>query len=175
MHGLSGSGKTYISGQLAPELNAIRLRSDVERKRLNALSADSDARAALGAGIYSQQMTELTYGHLANLAKKLLSYGFVVIIDATFLKQDQRARFSDLTQHWLILDITADEANLKNNILQRSQQADASDADLDVLAYQLDNRESLRPDEPVVGMSWDADLPLLEIRQRLNLTSPTPA
>ncbi len=175
MHGLSGSGKTYISGQLAPELNAIRLRSDVERKRLNALSADSNARSAPGAGIYSQEMTELTYGHLAGLAKKLLSSGFVVIVDATFLKQDQRACFSNLAQHWLILAITADEASLKSNILQRSEQVDASDADLDVLAHQLESQEPLRPDEPVVSMSWDAELPLLEIRQRLNLTSPTPA
>ena len=34
MHGFSGSGKTQISTALVDNLGAIRLRSDVERKRL---------------------------------------------------------------------------------------------------------------------------------------------
>ena len=34
MHGLSGSGKSYISEKLCEEMFAIRIRSDIERKRL---------------------------------------------------------------------------------------------------------------------------------------------
>jgi len=175
MHGFSGSGKTVISGKLAPELKAIRIRSDVERKRLNALSADSNASAAISAGIYSKEMTELTYDHLADLAQKLLSAGFAVIIDATFLKQNQRARFKHLADHWLILDITANEADLRNNIEQRSHEGDASDADLRVLAHQLENNDPITSDEPSLSIQWNADLPLDEIRQRLNLTAVTPS
>ncbi|MFH1604932.1 MAG: AAA family ATPase, partial [Pseudomonadota bacterium] len=37
MHGLSGSGKTTIAQDLAQTLGAVRLRSDVERKRLHGL------------------------------------------------------------------------------------------------------------------------------------------
>ena len=33
MHGLSGSGKSYISERLCEDLSAIRIRSDIERKR----------------------------------------------------------------------------------------------------------------------------------------------
>jgi len=175
MHGFSGSGKTVISGKLAPKLNAIRIRSDVERKRLNGLSTDSNASAAISAGIYSQEMTELTYGHLADLAKKLLSSGFTVIIDATFLKQDQRTRFSHLADNWLILDITANESDLRNNIEQRKQEADASDADLKVLAHQLESHEPITEGEPSLSMEWNSILPLDEIRQRLNLTAVTPS
>ncbi len=68
MHGLSGSGKTTVSRALVEALGAMRLRSDVERKRLHGLEAGArtafrargrplhaggrpdDLRAARGAG-----------------------------------------------------------------------------------------------------------------------------
>lgn len=165
MHGFSGAGKTVISGRLAAELGAIRLRSDVERKRLNALSADSDARAAVSAGIYSQEMTETTYRHLADRTRQLLASGFRVIVDATFLKQAQRALFADLTDHWLILNITADESDLRRNIEQR--QGDASDANLEVLEHQLKGHEAIDEDEPSLDMQWDSEIPVAKILSRL--------
>jgi uncharacterized protein len=169
MHGFSGSGKTVVSGKLCPALGAIRLRSDVERKRLNALTADEDASAAITAGIYSQEMTELTYGHLAETSKRLLKSGFAVIVDATFLKKVQRDLFSGLTRHWYILDITADTEVLRSNIRKRQSQGDASDASLEVLEHQLQSHDPLTDDEPVLSMLWDAELPVDEIRTRLNL------
>jgi aminoglycoside phosphotransferase family enzyme len=39
MHGLSGSGKTTVSLELLEALGGVRLRSDVERKRLHGLNA----------------------------------------------------------------------------------------------------------------------------------------
>lgn len=175
MHGFSGAGKTVVSSKLAPALGAIRLRSDVERKRLNDLSADSDASAAIAAGIYSREMTDLTYRHLAALAAKLLKCGFVVIIDATFLKKAQRDLFAGLTPQWLILDIAADEADLRQNIIQRQAQGDASDANLDVLEHQLQSHEPMTTDEPCLSMQWDAELPIEDIRSRLKLEAPTPS
>ena len=169
MHGYSGSGKTVISGKLAPALGAIRLRSDVERKRLNELSAESDASAAIAAGIYSPEMTELTYRHLAGLGSTLLKSGFTVIIDATFLKKGQRDLFSGLAQAWLILDISADAEDLRSNIRKRQDLDDASDAGLEVLEHQLHSHDPLTDDEPVLSMRWDAELPVEEICSRLNL------
>ena len=69
MTGLSGSGKSTVAAELAARLGALRLRSDVERKRLAGIAA-----AARGAAdLYSPRMTELTYGRLQALAATLLA------------------------------------------------------------------------------------------------------
>ena len=39
MHGVSGSGKSWMSERLIPQLGAIRIRSDAERKRLSGVSS----------------------------------------------------------------------------------------------------------------------------------------
>ena len=46
MHGLSGSGKTTVSQQVVERFGAVRVRSDVERKRLHGMAALA-ARAAM--------------------------------------------------------------------------------------------------------------------------------
>ncbi len=73
--GESGSGKSHIAGWLAEQLMAIRIRSDVERKRLFPQA---------GAGMrYTSQASDVCYAHLAGLAARLLRAGFVVVVDAT--------------------------------------------------------------------------------------------
>ncbi|MEA2093717.1 MAG: AAA family ATPase, partial [Pseudomonadota bacterium] len=52
-HGVSGSGKSWWAAQLAERLGAIRIRSDVERKRLFGYKVDADTRSGIQTGIYS--------------------------------------------------------------------------------------------------------------------------
>jgi hypothetical protein len=167
MHGFSGSGKTVISGKLASAIEGIRIRSDVERKRLNDLDAHSNAEADIGTGIYTSEMTQRTYNRLRALAEIASKAGFKVIIDATFLASGQRALFADLTPH-VILDIQAEKETLLNNIAKRGQTGtDASDADAKVMQHQIENADPLRDDEPCVAMSWDELVPVDEIMRKL--------
>lgn len=76
MRGVSGGGKTVISKSLLERLGAIRLRSDVERKRLHAMAPTDRSGAALAAGIYTPEATARTYAHLQALAKTRLLAGF---------------------------------------------------------------------------------------------------
>ena len=85
-HGLPGSGKTTFSQHALQQIGAIRIRSDVERKRLHGLSALESSRG----GIYGQEATLRTYARLHELAQELLSAGYPVIVDAAFLKRDER-------------------------------------------------------------------------------------
>jgi hypothetical protein len=173
-HGLSGSGKSLFSGWLLERLPAVRLRSDVERKRLFATGAGS---RGLEQGIYSRQASEATYAHLREYASVLLRAGFSVIVDATFLKAAQRRPFQqladELTVDYLILDCQAPEAVLRARIGQRRVQgADPSEADLAVLALQMQNREALTDEELSHRLVLDTQtyppLNLLEqIRQHL--------
>ncbi len=156
-HGLSGSGKSLFSGWLAEQLPAIRLRSDVERKRL---FPETEQTKGLEQGIYSADATQVIYEHLRDLASTLLQVGYSVIVDATFLKARQRQLFAqlsvDLGKSYLILDCEAPDELLRERIIARQQAgADPSDADLQVLEMQIKNREALSDQELPQSISLD--------------------
>jgi hypothetical protein len=90
-HGLSGSGKSTWARALLQAAGAVRLRSDVERKRLFGLGPLDDSRAH-GLDIYTPEATERTFAQLEDTARTLLQAGYPVIVDAAFLRRDQRDR-----------------------------------------------------------------------------------
>jgi uncharacterized protein len=67
-HGLSGSGKTTVTDTLMQSAAAIRLRSDVERKRLAGLDALARSGSGVATGLYSADATRQLYQHLVELA-----------------------------------------------------------------------------------------------------------
>jgi predicted kinase len=135
MHGLPGSGKTFSAQGLLEHLGAIRLRSDVERKRLAGLGALEDSHSR-GLNLYDTQVSARTYAQLFNLARVALRCGYPVIIDAAFLRRDERAAALALARELDVsLTIVVCEAPLE--ILQtrlRERRGDASEANEAVLA-----------------------------------------
>ena len=181
-HGLSGSGKTTWSQPLLENLGAIRIRSDVERKRLHNLKAGARTASSLGSGIYSGEDTAQTYGRLGTLAKLILNAGYPVIADATFLHASQRRMFRNIAlEHevpFVILDFQADEKELRERIEKRLHgEFDASEADLNVLDSQIIAREPLDlteiHDRIVVDTSGQLDLPtiLQQINEKISSNS----
>jgi len=151
-HGLSGSGKSTLSQPILERIGAIRIRSDVERKRLFGLSAESRSQSGVASGLYAPDATRLTYQHLAKLAQAIVAAGFTVLVDATFLQRSQRSLFQELAQTlgvpFAILDFQASTATLRQRIVQRQHAAqDASEADLAVLEHQFATQQPLAPDE----------------------------
>ena len=63
--GLPGSGKTFVSQSLAETVGAVRVRSDVERKRLFGVAPLESSRDRVPGGIYGAAATELTYARAA--------------------------------------------------------------------------------------------------------------
>ncbi|MEX2515632.1 MAG: AAA family ATPase, partial [Gammaproteobacteria bacterium] len=129
--GLSGSGKTTITEPLIPATGALRVRSDVERKRLAGLNATDRSHSKIGQGLYAAGHTQETYQHLRDCARAVISAKHPVIIDATFLKLSQRRMFQELATElnvpYRILDCQAPESILRERIDQR--RGDASEAD----------------------------------------------
>lgn len=151
-HGLSGSGKTTLSGQLAAHLGAIRIRSDIERKRLFGLEGMARSGSPLDGGLYSPQGHRLTYQHLAELAKSTLEAGWPVIVDAAFLQRTERQAFYKLAQNlgadYAILDLRAPPDVLRQRVAQREKSGnDASEATSAVLEKQLTYDETLDEEE----------------------------
>lgn len=149
--GVSGSGKTTASADLLladASATTLRLRSDVERKRLFGLGPLDDSRAVPG-GIYTPDSTLRTYAMLHDTAGLLLSAGWSVVVDAAFLRRDERTRFLALASaHGApmgILACSAPAGELRRRLLARH--GDASEATVDVLDRQLRWMEPLDADE----------------------------
>jgi uncharacterized protein len=161
-HGLAGSGKTTLSQALLELIGAVRIRSDVERKRLHALSPTDRNHAGIEAALYAPESTRRTYLRMATLARSAIAAGYVVIVDAGFLKRWQRNRFRELAAElgvaFVIVAAVADAATLRERVVRRLQEAnDASDADVAVLEHQLLTRDPLTPDELSDTVVYDAD------------------
>ena len=151
-HGLSGSGKTTATQKLMQTPGAIRLRSDVERKRLAGLDAQARSGSGVGENLYAADATQNTYKHLAHLAGQILDAGWPAIVDATFTARWQRDLLRDVARtrdvEFRILDFPVPLATLRERIVQRARSGgDASEADLAVLQHQLDTEEPLAADE----------------------------
>jgi len=186
-HGLPGSGKSTFAQIALERLQAIRIRSDVERKRLFGISPLDDSRTRSNERIYSADATRRTYSRLYELARDLLNAGFPVIVDAAFLKQDEREQFHALALSmsvpFAIMSIQASSATLGVRITQRRYAAiDASEADLGVLHLLQAAQQPLLPHEllrtvvflndadqscnPAEAASWDSLDKLLGASQR---------
>ncbi|WP_447969977.1 bifunctional aminoglycoside phosphotransferase/ATP-binding protein [Nitrospira sp. M1] len=163
-HGLSGSGKTTVSQALLESLSAIRIRSDIERKRLLGLSQSTRTDAQQTDSVYSEASTQSTYAQLEMLARSALESGYSVIVDATFLKQTYRAPFAALAKEihvpFFILDIRAPEAILRQRIEERLHKGhDASEADCAVLEQQLLHDEPFAPTEQSYAVNVETTHP----------------
>lgn len=147
-HGVSGSGKSRGSRALVEALGMVRVRSDVERKRLMGV----DPRAAAPADAYAPEVTERAYGRLAEAVRPILDAGYPAVVDATFLARGRRDRFRQLAEElgarFRILDFRAGEEALRARVAGRKPEGNnPSDADLGVLERQLATREPLNAAE----------------------------
>jgi predicted kinase len=151
-HGVTGSGKTTRAQQIVESVGAIRVRSDVERKRLSGLDATARTDAPVGGGIYSRESGRQTYERLASLAGDVVAAGYPVVVDAAFLERWQRDLLrrtaADLHVPFAIADCAVPEPVLRERVSRRLMDGrDPSDATIAVLERQLAMAEPLAADE----------------------------
>ena len=171
--GLSGSGKSTLAAALVEAMGAVRIRSDVERKRLFGLAPTDRADTALAQQLYGADATQRTFDHLAALASTLLAAGLDVVVDAAFLRRAERDRFRALAAHhgtqFTLVECTAPEAVLRERLARRQRAGhDASDADGAVLSLQLSHREPVAADEGAETVDTDVtQAGLLDVAEAL--------
>ncbi len=151
-HGVTGSGKTTRAQAVVDSMGAIRIRSDVERKRLAGLDALARTSSATGKGLYTGDRDRRTYERLADLARSVVNAGYTAIVDAAFLQRWQRDLLrgvaDGLNVHFTIADCDAPEPVLRERVMKRSSSGrDASEATIDVLEYQLAHADPLSSEE----------------------------
>jgi hypothetical protein len=181
-HGVSGTGKSYFAQQLLERCDAIRIRSDVERKRSHGLARAAASGSPVGGGLYAEAATRQTYERLSMLASIILDAGWPVIADATFSKRWQRDLFRPEALRRgvprLILDFRVPEATLRKRVAERAVHGgDASEATLAVLEHQVRADQVLGDDERVAALEIDASGDLepdrvLQVLDNLGRRSP---
>lgn len=176
-HGVSAVGKSHVALRLVEALGAIRLRSDLERKRLYGEPTERHD-VAVNAGIYSAEATEATYERLHSLAEAALNAGFSVVIDATYLQQSQRQAAWQVAEStgvpFIILACEAPDAVIEQWLTQRQAEGgDPSDATMAVVKAQQASREPLSESEQLLSRlintpeAGNLDALVGAIRQRL--------
>ncbi len=157
-HGISGSGKSTVALHLVEQLGAIRIRSDVERKRL----FGAEGSGELNAGLYAPERSEQTYARLAGLASQILAAGYPVIVDATNLKQAQRSilrqAVEDQGAPCLILHCDAPLETIETWMQKRGEDGrDPSDGDIDIARQQKAHAEELTQEEQPISLQVATD------------------
>lgn len=161
MHGFSGNGKSTPARTLVGILGAVQIASDVERKRLHGLDPLQNA-SSMASILYSTESTQKTYERLHALASRIISAGFSVIVDAAFLKFDERRRFALLAESlrvsFQLVDVLAREDTMRRRFAERNiLKNDPSDANHTVLARQLAFHEGLSNEEKQHVMVVDSE------------------
>jgi len=139
MTGRSGSGKSTVAQVLAEALGAVRVRSDVERKRLFGLAPTE--RPADRAAVYSADATARTYARLEALTAAALDAGHRVVVDAAALRQAEREGFAVLAAArgaaFAVVECVGSPSVLSARLTARGAQGtDPSDADVAVMQRQ---------------------------------------
>ena len=147
-HGLAGSGKSTLAKTISHQLGVVRIRSDVERKRLFCLPAIQRTGSGPESGIYTADVTRNTYEKLCMLGESVLKAGYSVIIDAGFLQQWQRCMFQQLARklsvQFTILDLQVPIEELRRRVTDRwEKQKDPSEATIEILELQLNKHQPL--------------------------------
>ena len=152
MHGVTASGKSWLSERLVSAIHALRIRSDLERKRLQGIAPLAKRIFGVGEGAYSAASTQRTYERLLELADPALDGNCNVVIDATFLDSAHRKMFRALAQcrhcRFVIVSCTSDPTMLASRLQARARYGlDPSEATEAVLGEQLRTRQPLTAEE----------------------------
>lgn len=137
--GLSGTGKSTLSRDLAPLLGAVPgavvSRSDVIRKRLCGV----DVTTHLGPEAYTADISRRVYAAVLERADLAVRGGQSVVADAVFAGAADREALEQLAKHAGVPFAGVWLAAPASQLISRaaSRVSDASDADAEVIRHQL--------------------------------------
>jgi len=178
MHGVTASGKSWLSEQLVSAIHALRIRSDLERKRLEGVAPLARRIFGIGEGAYGATSTQATYERMLEFADSALDGNCTAVIDATFLDTAHREMFRRLALRrqcpFLIVSCTSDAATLASRLQVRARnRLDPSEATQEVLDQQLQAQQPLTAEELQHTIRVDTSRPgsanegIKEVRTRL--------
>jgi aminoglycoside phosphotransferase family enzyme/gluconate kinase len=138
--GLVGSGKSAISRALAKRLGLAVMSSDVTRKKLANIWVKERRFEDFNSGIYSPEFSRKTYDAMFSKAKGILGAGGSAIIDASFIKAEEREKAKSLAEEtgarFFILECKLEEELTRQRLSQRLRQGSISDGRWEIYRMQ---------------------------------------
>jgi hypothetical protein len=174
--GLVGTGKTLLAQALAKRLGLAVISSDVTRKQLAGIPVTEHRFEEFDSGIYSAEFSRKTYDKMFSEAGDILSEGGSVILDASFIKAEERLKAKRLAEEtgadFFIIECTLDEASIKQRLARRLERETTSDGRWEIYQPQKKAFAPVVEASPQKHAIIDTSKPVEEnIRQILELLS----
>jgi aminoglycoside phosphotransferase family enzyme/predicted kinase len=164
--GLVGTGKTVLAQALAKRFGLAVLSSDVIRKQLADIPSTEHRFEEFSSGIYAPEFTRKTYDELFNQARRFLSEGTSVVLDASFIKSGERVKARDLAKKvgadFYVLECILDEETIKQRLEQRLKVGTVSDGRWEVYVSQKQKSDPITGVPPEKHFVVDAAKPTEE-------------
>lgn len=147
--GLPGTGKSFISRELANRIDAEHLNTDKIRKHV------------LDKRTYSEEEKNKIYNMLAKEAEKLLKQGKNVIVDATFYLKRHREIMKKTAEqtgnNFYAIQCILPEEEIRKRMEKRKQEKNYSEADFNVYLKIKNIFESLEGEHLVLDTSKSSE------------------
>jgi len=145
--GLMGSGKSAIASALAFELGLEIISSDAVRKGLGKIPRYTRNLDEYGKGLYAPAFTEATCLEMLSGSEQALQAGRSIVVDATFRKKGDRARFGRISARYgaqfYIVQTFCPENTIKQRLDERSRNpGELSDGRWELFNQQKEEFES---------------------------------
>lgn len=146
--GLMGCGKSYQARHLAARLGARTIRTDVLRKELLNINPTDRHNEDFGRGIYSDDISRLTYDKAYELAQSEIKSGKPVIIDASFKRRSERQKAVQMAQRlnipFYVIECTCRDEIVKMRLDKRVQEkTNASDGRWEIFQEQKNDFDEI--------------------------------
>ena len=155
--GLPGVGKTTLSRELAPIINAIILSTDKIRKEL------------IPSPTYSWQERRLVYDVLVLLARYLHNAGVNCILDATFNTENSRKELTRklalMPNQFSLIECTCSEDKIISRLKNRKN--DYSDADIFIYRKMKKIYEPVSEEHIIVDTSNNSKVDIQKIAKQV--------
>ena len=148
--GLTATGKSTLAHRLAELTGFNVVSSDAVRKELAGLAPWQHRFEPFRRGIYSPEFTDRTYETLLEAARRFLSEGRFVIVDASFVRrryrQWARRLAREMGAQFACLEVRASHAAVRRRLARRLREGgDPSDARWEI--YMAQKRTFQAPSE----------------------------
>lgn len=132
MAGLTGTGKSVRANLIAHHIGADIIKTDALRKELLNIAPSERHYEDFGKGIYSKDVTRITYDRSLELALEKLKRGRSVIIDASYKSRNDRRKASEAAEtlgaDFFVIECVCPEHIVKERLdLRMSDTGEASD------------------------------------------------
>ena len=169
--GLMGTGKSTLARSIGPYLGAEIITSDVVRKELLSIPESEAHHSSFEEGIYSPEISRLTYARLFTRAAKYLRAGRSVILDASFKRQKDRLQAqqtaADFGARFLVLECTCREQTARERLTQRlDDRREPSDGRWELFQTQKQDYEPIQEFSSEILVRIDTDKPESKCREQ---------